>query len=279
MRSAILRTFVTVVALAPLAAAAVTPDTTPSAPLATSPPALASATAPPPSAPTLTPSPATPARRRTPLPTAAPAPDATDADAPDDAAPADETAPPDDESLAHEAPPAAVPTSAPAAPVRAFRTPEREAPPAFVAPRIELPDETEDAAGGAPAAEETMPPPDRPYIATVTFHAAASTDIDGFELIIIYPRSAGDFVGSRNGVECRKTGDGTMFADDDDSGTLRILVASNRPLGFPFDVVCRFTVEPHAVLTSRLIAVNVAAVTSGRAPADSSALSVSVSAR
>lgn len=172
----------------------------------------------------------------------------------------------------------AIPTAAPAAEARPFRTPEREAPPAFVAPQVEVPNEADDTQAD-PAASETMPPPDQPYIATVTFRAAASTEIDGFELMVIYPRDAGDFVGSRNGVECRKTGDGTMFADDMDDGMLRILVASNQPLAFPLDVVCRFTVAPNAVLTSRLIAVNVVAATLGDMPAESSALAVSVNAR
>jgi hypothetical protein len=175
-------------------------------------------------------------------------------------------------------PPFAIPTAAPPAAARPFRTPEREAPPAFVAPQVELPKDADDPEAD-PAASETMPPPDQPYVATVTFQAAASTEIDGFELMVIYPRDAGDFVGSRNNVECRKTGDGTMFADDMDDGMLRILVASNQPLAFPLDVVCRFTVAPNAVLTSRLIAVNVVAATLGDAPAESSALTVSVNAR
>ena len=147
-----------------------------------------------------------------------------------------------------------------------------------MAPRPELP---ADADGTQPdeAGTEPMPPPDQPYIATVTLRAVASTEVDAFELVIIYPRSAGDFVGNRNGVDCRKTGDATMFADDHEDGMLRVLVASPRALTFPFDIVCRFTVAPNATLTSRLIAVNVAEVTFGNQPADASALTVSVSAR
>jgi hypothetical protein len=184
-----------------------------------------------------------------------------------------------DESLDAERPPEfAIPTAAPAAPVRPFRTPEREAPPAFVAPQVEPPPDA-DGAQADPAASETMPPPDQPYIATITFRALAGTEIDGFELMVIYPRDAGDFVGTRNNVECRNTGDGTMFADDMEDGMLRILVASNQPLTFPIDVVCRFTVAPNAVLTSRLIAVNIVAATLGDEPAESSALTVSVNAR
>ncbi len=231
--------------------------------------------------PAVTPSPHATARRWTPVPSPSPVPAATADPTPADASEeeGDESEEQSDASSAPELPASeAEPTSVPVGPVRAFRTPEREAPPAFVAPQVELPNDDDDAQAD-PAAIETMPPPDQPYIATVSFRAVASAEIDGFELVIIYPRSAGDFVGSRNGVECRKTGDGTMFADDSDDGTLRILVASNRALTFPLDVVCRFTVEPNAVLTSRLIAVNVAEATFAGTSAEPSALTISVSAR
>lgn len=263
----------------PSAAATVTPTpptTTPTA--AISPSAMPSPLESPSSSPRLAPpsTTTTPAAtpRRTPRPSASPTMPPAGDPAPD-AIPEDES----EEAAAPETSPGfAIPTAAPAAPVRPFRTPEREAPPAFVAPQVQLPNDADDAQAD-PAAIETMPPPDQPYIATVSFRAAASTEIDGFELMVIYPRDAGDFVGSRNGVECRKTGDGTMFADDMDDGMLRILVASNQPLVFPLDVVCRFTVAPNAVLTSRLIAVNVVEATLGRMPVESSALAVSVNAR
>jgi hypothetical protein len=238
-----------------------------------------SATSPDPATPVQTtppfaPSPRPTAVRQTPLPSATP----------ERAADVDPTpvAIPDvheDEGAVHEVPSAqALPTSLPAGPIRAFRTPEREAPPAFVAPRVELPEEADDAQGDEPATE-SMPPLDTPYVATVTFRAVASTELDGFELMVIYPRAAGDFVGNRNAVDCRKTGDATMFADDQEGGTLRLLVASPRALGFPFDIVCRFTVEPNAVLHARNIAVNVVQVSISGQRGDTSALTVSVSAR
>lgn len=265
-------------ALAILAVAAASPAATPTP--ATLSPTAASSPMPAPSpsaswpgAPTVAASPPTP--RRTSVPTT---PRATPTPAADPTA-IESSGDPADDASAGDAPSAfAVPTAAPVAPVRAFRTPEREAPPAFVAPQPDIPADP-DATLPDPAAAETMPPPDEPYTATVTFRVTAATDIDGFELFVIYPRSAGDFVGSRNGVECRKTGDGTMFADDSDGGTLTVLVASNQPLAFPFDIVCPFTVEPNAVLTSRLIAVNVADATIAGARAESSALSVAVIAR
>jgi hypothetical protein len=251
----------------PLASAATltpvaTPPTIVASPAATSSPATES-----PSplllAPTRTP---TPAPRWTATPELAPDDDPTPIEDPD--APGDE-------------PPRAMPlseaTNAPVGPVRAFRTPEREAPPAFVAPRLELP-EADDERPDDPASD-AMPSPDLPYIATVTFRAQAAAEISGFELFVIYPRSGGDFVGSGRGVECRKPGDGALVADDNDAGALRIRVVNGPPLTFPLDVVCKFTVEPNAVLHARLIAVNVASVTAGSTPGDPSTLTVSVSAR
>lgn len=169
-----------------------------------------------------------------------------------------------------------LPTSTPVAAVRAFRTPEREAPPAFVAPQAEPTEDVDDTPLDEPVPEGTRIP-DRPYVGTVTFRAVASTDVENFDLVVIYPRSAGDFVGTGERVDCSKTGDGILFADDHDDGMLRVVVASNQALTFPFDVVCRFSVEPTATLYSALIAVNVAEVTAvGGALADPSVLTVTV---
>jgi len=168
-----------------------------------------------------------------------------------------------------------LPTSPPGAAVRAFRTPEREAPPAFVAPQSEPTANEDDQALDEPMPEGTHVP-NQPYVGTVTFRAVAATDVEAFELVVIYPRSAGDFVGTGDRVECRKTGSAAMFADDHDDGMLRLLVASNEPLTFPFDIVCRFSVEPTATLYSALIAVNVAEVRAEGVGADPSVLTVTV---
>ncbi|MEO6025234.1 MAG: hypothetical protein ABIR79_00010 [Candidatus Binatia bacterium] len=168
-----------------------------------------------------------------------------------------------------------IPTSVPSGVVRTFRTPERDAPPAFVAPQAE-PTANED----DPPLDDPMPEgthvPNQPYVGTVTFHAVAATDVEAFDLVVIYPRSAGDFVGTGDRVECRKTGNATMFADDHDDGMLQLLVAGNGALSFPFDIVCRFSVAPTATLYSALIAVNVSEVTAEGLPADPSILTVTV---
>jgi hypothetical protein len=229
------------------------------------------------SSPTFAPSARPTAVRPTLRPTPSPEP-ADDADPTEDVDPTPyaTSKPREEEGSVHEmAPPPALPTSAPAAAVRAFRTPERDDPPAFVAPEPEAPG---DEAPDDQPTPQSMAPMDREYIATVTFHTAASTDVDGFELLVIYPLSAGDFIRGETGVDCKKTGNAMLFADDRGGGTLHLLVASNQPITFPFDIVCRFTVAPNAALPSRLIAVNVLEVVNARAPVESSALTVTVSA-
>jgi hypothetical protein len=227
-----------------------------------------------PRSPTFAPSPRPTATRRTALPSASPV-TATDVEATPVANPEVEA----DDVQAREMPSVqALPSVAPVGPVRAFRTPERAGPAPFMAPRGAPPAVADDTQPAEPATE-SMPPPDRPRVATVTFVAVASSELEGFQLVVIYPRAAGDFVGSGNGVDCRKTGDGRLVANDHDDGTLNLFVASANALTFPLEVVCRFTVGANANLDAGLIAVNVAAVSAGGKGGDPSVLSVSVSAR
>lgn len=254
------------------ATAALTPPPTSPTP-ATTPTSVTSSTPTTDAAPTVPESPR-PTAHWTPRPSASPSTATAVAPTPI-AAPEDQ-----DDAAATNAIPTADTAAAnqPAGGVRAFRTPDRDAPPAFVAPDVPPPGSTDDAETDA-AAPEPMPSPDQPYVATVTFHAVAATEIDGFELFVIYPRSAGTFVGTGTGIDCRKTGEGMLGADDQEGGTMRLLVASDHPLAFPLDIVCHFTVQPNASLTPRLIAVNVVEVSIDGERGDPGALSVSVSAR
>lgn len=250
--------------------AALAPSAAPS-PSGLDPTTTPSAAASPESSPTLASPTAT--VRRTPRPTETPAAEEEEP-SPDEtsAAPVD-----DDPSSRAPTQPATQPTSAPAAAaVRAFRTPDRAAPPAFVAPQIELPAAGDDAPPPDQAETEPMPAPDEPYEATVTFRAVGSAEVTGFGLMVIYPRSDGDFVGTGSGTECRAPGDAALFADDNDQGMLRVRVTGTHPLAFPLDVVCRFTVDPNAVLQARVIAVNVVDVVTTSGPGAASAVAVSV---
>jgi hypothetical protein len=120
--------------------------------------------------------------------------------------------------------------------------------------------------------------PSRGGTRTVVFHAIARTAIQGFDLFVIYPRDAGDFVGSGDGVDCRSTG-GTLIPNDRDDGTLRLIVASAQTLPFPLDVTCRFAVAAGAGIDARDIGVRVGEVTSNNARADPGLLSVSIEVR
>lgn len=270
-------TFVALLASAadarPSVAATLTPVA--SVTIASSPAPTTSPTATIASAATVTPSPR-PTARATPRPSPSPS-TATAVVAPTPNAAADDQ---DDDVPTNMIPTAdALPGGDPVGEVRAFRTPDRAAPPAFVAPDAPPPASADDPDTDG-AAPEPMPSPDQPYVATVTFHATAAADeIDGFELFVIYPRAAGTFVGTRTGIDCRNTGAGMLAADDQEGGTMRLLLASDQPLTFPLDIVCHFTVQPNASLTPRLIAVNVVQVSVGEERADPGSLTVSVSAR
>jgi hypothetical protein len=216
-------------------------------------------------------SPGPTALRRTALPTASPAA-AANVDPTPVATPALQEG---DASIGETPAAQPLPTSPPVGAVHAFRTPEREAPPAFMAPRAEPTEGADDTQLDEPLAEATRLP-DRPYVGTVIFRAVANTDVEEFDLLVIYPRTAGDFVGTGDRVECRKTGDGILFADDHDDGMLRLIVSSKQPLTLPFDIVCRFSVDPTATLYSGLIAVNVLDVTAEGTRGDPSLLTVTV---
>jgi len=163
---------------------------------------------------------------------------------------------------------------------RAFRTPERPAPPVFV-PDGGAPD------AGGPAAEDAPPPrvgaaPHAPAAragtALVVFRATARTAIEGFDVRVTYPRSAGQFATDGQQADCN-AGTGTLVvASDRGTGEMRLLVAGAQALPFPLDVFCRFAVTGGGVDAGQF-AVRVAEVTSGGHRADASLLIVNVVVR
>jgi len=160
---------------------------------------------------------------------------------------------------------------------RAFRTPEREVPPAFVAPQaappLEAPNEP---AHDAPAAGM---PPARSTAALVVFRVAARTALEGFDLRVAYPRTLGSFAGNGQAADCNAGTGALVAASDRGDGELRLLVASAQGLPFPLDVFCRFTVTPGAGLDPRAFEVRVAEVTSDGKRADPSLLIVNLVVR
>jgi hypothetical protein len=174
--------------------------------------------------------------------------------------------------------------AAPAAP-RAFRTPERAGDPAFVAPRGAAPESAapNDAGIGMPA-PAPMRPPARGGTRTVVFHAVARTAVYGVALVVLYPRTVGDFVGSGEAVDCTAGGGTPLTKNDRDDGTMRLLLASASPLSLPFDISCRFAVAAGASIGPGDFGVQVAELTTvdgaGKVVSgDPGLLSVSVAVR
>lgn len=162
---------------------------------------------------------------------------------------------------------------------RAFRTPERAAPPAFMAPP---PGAESDAATGLE--ERAAPPapsrgPARATTAVVVFRATARTALEGFDLRVGYPRTAGTFAAGGQPADCNAGTGALVAANDRGDGELRLLVASAQALPFPLDVFCRFAVAPGAGLDATAFDVRVAEVTSNGKRADPSLLIVNVVVR
>ncbi len=101
---------------------------------------------------------------------------------------------------------------------RVFRTPERAAPPAFVAPGgaaeegdgMAAPDVPEPAVGN-------RPPAPRAGSGLVVFHVTARTALEGFDLRVAYPRSLGAFGNSAKQAECN-AGTGALVVANDHGG-------------------------------------------------------------
>ncbi len=245
----------------PVQAASPSPLATPTAPLAT--PAASPSAAPP-----TAPLPTTTSTRI--VASASPTPRVAAATQPQEAPAA---------AAANEIPAAVAPTVL--VRPRAFRTPEREAPPAFVAPQGDTGDgnaaDLVEPAERGPAVGSR--PPARSAGSLVVFRMTARTALEGFDLRVAYPTVVGTFGTAARPAECN-AGTGTLVvANDRGAGELRVLVASAQALPFPLDVFCRFTPEPGAGLDAGALDVHVAEVTSNGRRADPSLLLVNVVVR
>jgi hypothetical protein len=173
--------------------------------------------------------------------------------------------------------PAAAPAATALAPrPRAFRTPERAAPPPFVAPEAGAPtdeDPTEPHRDGPNAA---APGAGSGGTALVVFRVTARTVIEGVDLRVSYPDTLGTFAVGGQSADCN-AGTGTLVvANDRGTGELRVLVASAQALPLPLDVFCRFAVAGGQRPNRGAFAVRVAEVTSDAKRADTSLVIVDV---
>ena len=180
--------------------------------------------------------------------------------------------------IAPEEPQPAATAVAPRA-ARAFRTPERPAPPVFVpdgggAPEAPAPDDD------APPAMAPAPraPAARAGTALVVLRATARTAIEGFDVRVTYPRTLGQFATDGQQADCN-AGTGTLVvASDRGTGEMRLLVAAAQALPLPLDVFCRFSVTGGGVDAGQFAA-RVAEVTVNGKSADTSLLIVNVVVR
>jgi hypothetical protein len=113
----------------------------------------------------------------------------------------------------------------------------------------------------------------------VVFRATARTAIQGFDLLVAYPRALGTFAANGQAADCSAGTGALVVANDRADGQLRLVVASAQALPFPLDVFCRFALAPSAGLDPSAFDVRVAEVTSDNKAADASLLMINVVVR
>lgn len=163
---------------------------------------------------------------------------------------------------------------------RVFRTPERAAPPAFVAPDAGSAGGDGGAAPAAPAGNMgARPSAPRAQSGLVVFRMTARTALEGFELRVSYPPDMGSFGSSSQQPDCN-AGTGVMVvANDRGTGEIRLEVVSLPAIPFPLDLFCRFTLAGGASLDPSAFGPRVTEVTSDGKRADPSLLLVAVAVR
>lgn len=92
-----------------------------------------------------------------------------------------------------------------------------------------------------PLGEVTLPPSFFEPVATVTFHVTASPPVQAFYLRVSYVPERGSFVGTSENVSCVTSSAGILVANDDDSGTLVLIVADPVELEPSLTVRCGFS--------------------------------------
>jgi hypothetical protein len=109
----------------------------------------------------------------------------------------------------------------------------------------------------------------------VGFEVASSAGVQGFDLRIAYPSAAGSFTGSGENVACTTTAAGSFIKNDNDTGTLTLIVANASNLTFPITFSCTF--DATGSLAAGDLTVTVREVTQNGAPGDTTVLTVTPS--
>jgi hypothetical protein len=75
---------------------------------------------------------------------------------------------------------------------------------------------------------------------TVAFDVTAVRPVQGFDLQVSYATARGAFLGSGENVRCTTDAPAVLVKNDDDEGTLRLIVENVSNLAFPVSIRCGF---------------------------------------
>ncbi len=115
-----------------------------------------------------------------------------------------------------------------------------------------------------------------PTSSTVVLELTAPALLQGIDLRVAYPTSAGNFAGSGEDVACTTDSDATFVKNDTDSGHLALLFASPTAMAFPVHVTCTFDEWPGHTLVPDELTPTVGEVTTGGTAGDPATLHVRV---
>ena len=133
---------------------------------------------------------------------------------------------------------------------------------------------TATATPGAPVVTVT-PTPGIETVATVDFDLTVTAPVQGFKFDAGYPTAKGNFEGSAENVNCTLSpAGGTFVPNDNDTGTLKIVLGNAVNLTFPINIECKFAQTAGNTLTTSDLAITVTEVTQNGAVGDPSVLTV-----
>jgi hypothetical protein len=130
--------------------------------------------------------------------------------------------------------------------------------------------------GGATATPAATATPGAGGTANVGFNVASTAGVQGFDLRIAYPSAKGSFTGTGEDVSCTTTAAGSFIKNDNDTGTLTLIVANASNLTFPVTISCTFD-QSGGTLAAGDLTVTVREVTQNGAPGDTTVLTVTPS--
>jgi hypothetical protein len=111
--------------------------------------------------------------------------------------------------------------------------------------------------------------------ANVSFNVASSAGVQGFDVRVAYPTAKGSFTGTGEDVACSTSAGGSFIKNDNDTGSLTLIVGNASNLTFPITITCTF--DATGTLAASDLTVTVREVTQNGAPGDATVLTVTPS--